>query len=79
MPTLREKYIAGLEVLGFHRDYNTRSRKYIKMVNGDRTYWVGTHGGLRFGRISSDTFGVSSLNKKKLAAVGAEHLKKVVR
>ena len=79
MATLREKYIAGLEMLCFYRDDNHRSSKYIKMVHADdptRIYWVGTHGGLRVGRISSDSFGVMDINKKKIANIGMVALNK---
>lgn len=67
--TLREKNLAVLKHLGYIRDMGNRSSKYVKMVKeGKPTYWVGSHGGLRFGRIASKSIGTTDLQKKRFLA-----------
>jgi hypothetical protein len=67
--TLQQRYQKGFEVLGFEVDSNNRSRKYIKMVNAERTYWLGKSGAVRFGRTSSDSQAASEYYKKKILLI----------
>lgn len=64
--TQRELLRAALEARGYSVDPQRCTAKYVAMRRGDHYYWLGKSGGLREGRIISQSVGVPESTRQKL-------------
>jgi hypothetical protein len=72
--TKKAMYQLALEKLGYSVDPNygwKYDRKHIKMSRPDQvnSYFIGKGGGLRYGRIISDSIGVADSSRAKLIRI----------
>lgn len=62
--TLREKYIAGFEVMGYTKQ-QTRSQRYaVYQKDGEKNYYIGDNGALRVGSSTTNSIPASDVFKE---------------
>lgn len=80
--TQRELLQAALEARGWEIDRQRTTGKYVAMrpvapekpETGERRYFIGKSGGLRFGRIISSSFSAMENTRQRLLKEGAKIL-----
>lgn len=72
--TLRDLHVRGLEAMGYKRDHNARSSKYLVFSKGDKVkkVYVGKAGAVRAGKTIASSYSLSDSSKARLRRLARE-------